>query len=69
MLSAIPLITLPWWSDHFPDALRTISKDLAGVVGDMIGGIDRTREIDVTRPRCKQRMQRVDRDCHRAQLL
>ena len=45
MLSCVPLLTLPWWSERFPDALRTVSKDAAGIVGDMIGGIDRTGRV------------------------
>ena len=45
MLSCVPLLTLPWWSERFPDALRTVSKDMAGIVGDMIGSIDRTGRV------------------------
>jgi hypothetical protein len=45
MLSCVPLVTLPWWSERFPDALRTVSKDIAGIAGDMIGGIDRTGRV------------------------
>jgi len=45
MLSCVPLLTLPWWSERFPDALRTVSKDVAAIAGDMIGGIDRTGRV------------------------
>jgi len=45
MLSCVPLLTLPWWSERFPDALRTVSTDVAGIIGDMIGGIDRTGRV------------------------
>ncbi|MEP7083215.1 MAG: hypothetical protein ABI854_00655 [Betaproteobacteria bacterium] len=42
VLSILPLLTLPWWSEQFPDVLRTVSKDLAGIVADVLGDVDRT---------------------------
>jgi hypothetical protein len=35
-----PLVTLPWWGDYFPQALRAFSAPLAEVVGDMFNDFD-----------------------------
>ena len=45
VLALAPLVTLPWWSEQFPDAMRTVSTDLATVVDAIVGGIDRTGRI------------------------
>ncbi len=45
IFSAAPLLTLPLWSEAFPDALHVVSKDLSAITGDMIGDIDRTGRL------------------------
>jgi len=41
VIAALPLIGLPWFSDQFPTALRTLNVAFAEVVGDMFGDIDK----------------------------
>lgn len=50
ILSFLPLLTLPWWSEQFPNALRSVNKDLAGIIGDMFGDIDRTERLIASDP-------------------
>ena len=45
MLAVVPLLTLPWWSELFPDVLHSVSKDLAAIVSDIVGDIDRTERL------------------------
>lgn len=45
MLSVVPLFTLPLWSEQFPNALRSVNKDLANVIADIVGDIDRTERL------------------------
>ena len=40
VFTLLPLVTLPWWGDRFPQALRIFSAPLAEVVGDMFNDID-----------------------------
>jgi hypothetical protein len=50
LLSVVPLLTLPWWSEQFPDALRAVNKDLAGIIADVVGDIDRTERLLASDP-------------------
>jgi hypothetical protein len=40
VLTLLPLVTLPWWGERFPQALRVFSAPLAEVAGDMFDDID-----------------------------
>jgi hypothetical protein len=40
VFTLLPLVTLPWWGDYFPQALRAFSAPLAEVVGDMFNDFD-----------------------------
>lgn len=50
ILCALPLLTLPWWLDSFPVALRHFSSDLAMVVRDMFADIERTDRLVASEP-------------------
>jgi hypothetical protein len=45
IVSALPLLTLPWWLDGFPKALSFFSHDTASLVGEAFADIDRTDHL------------------------
>ena len=49
-LAALPLLALPAWGDLVPRYLRHLSPEFAGVVGDMIGDLDRTTRLVASEP-------------------
>jgi hypothetical protein len=50
VLAALPLFALPWWGEEFPRALRYFNVELANVIGDMFGDVDRTGRIMASDP-------------------
>jgi len=50
ILSALPLLTLPWWMDAFPSALSHFSHDIGGIVGEMFADIGRTDRLIASEP-------------------
>jgi len=50
ILSALPLLTLPWWMDSLPRALTYFSRDVASVLTDMIADVAKTDRIVATDP-------------------
>ena len=49
-LSALPLLTLPWWLDTFPQALSRVSRDLGQVVGGMFADVNRGDRLIASDP-------------------
>lgn len=45
LLSALPLLTLPWWGDALPRNLARINPDVAYVVGDILGDMFLTERL------------------------
>ena len=50
ILSALPLLTLPWWMDALPQTFAHFSRDIAGILGDVFADIDRTDRLVVSDP-------------------
>ncbi len=50
LLAALPLLALPAWGDLMPRYLRHLNPEFAGVVGDMIGDLDRTTRLVASEP-------------------
>jgi len=50
ILSALPLLTLPWWMDSFPRALTYFSRDVASVLSDMFADVAKTDRLVATNP-------------------
>jgi len=50
VLSALPLLTLPWWMDAFPQAVSHFSRDIAGIVSDVFADVDRTDRLNASEP-------------------
>ena len=50
LLGLLPLLTMPWWSERFPDALHGVDKDLAQVAATMFGDVDRTGRLIASEP-------------------
>jgi hypothetical protein len=50
LLAALPLLALPAWGDVLPRYLRHLSPEAAGVVGDMLGDLDRTGRLVASEP-------------------
>jgi hypothetical protein len=50
ILAALPLLALPWWGEQFPRALRHFNVELANVIGDMFGDVDRTGRMMASDP-------------------
>ena len=50
ILSALPLLTLPWWMDSFPRALTYFSRDMASVLTDMFADVATTDRLVATEP-------------------
>jgi hypothetical protein len=48
--TVLPLAALPWWSDALPRNLARIHPDVAGVIGDMMGDIDRVERLVAGEP-------------------
>ncbi|MEO6687917.1 MAG: hypothetical protein ABIS07_07800 [Dokdonella sp.] len=51
LAGALPLLALPWWSEHIPRALARLSPEVAEVIGDMFADFDRTGLLVATEPR------------------
>ena len=49
-LSALPLLTLPWWLDAFPQAISRVSRDLGQVIGDMFADVNRGDRLIASEP-------------------
>ena len=49
-LAALPLLALPAWGDLMPRFLRHLNPEFAGVVGDMIGDLERTTRLVAGEP-------------------
>lgn len=49
-LAALPLVGLPAWGDAIPRYLRHLNPDVAEVIGDVLGDIDRTERLVATEP-------------------
>ena len=50
LLSALPLLTLPWWMDAFPQALSHFSRDVGSIVADMFADVDKTDRLVASDP-------------------
>jgi len=50
LLAALPLLALPAWGDLMPRYLRHLNPEFAGVVGDMIGDLERTTRLVAGEP-------------------
>ncbi|MEO8346318.1 MAG: hypothetical protein ABI607_11550 [Betaproteobacteria bacterium] len=50
VLSALPLLTLPWWMDAFPTVLSHFNRQVASVIGDMFADIGRLDRMIATEP-------------------
>ncbi|MEP7328812.1 MAG: hypothetical protein ABI777_06335 [Betaproteobacteria bacterium] len=50
ILSALPLLTLPWWMDYFPRVLTYFSREMATVVGDMFADVAKTDRVVASAP-------------------
>ncbi len=50
ILSAIPLLTLPWWLDGLPNALAYFSRETAYLVRDVFADIGRTDRLVASEP-------------------
>jgi len=50
VLSALPLLTLPWWMDAFPQALAHFNRQIASIVGDMFADVSRTDRLIASEP-------------------
>lgn len=50
ILSALPLLTLPWWMDAFPQTLSHFSRDVASIVRDVFADIARTDRLVASDP-------------------
>jgi hypothetical protein len=49
-LSALPLLTLPWWMDAFPQALAHFNRQVAGVISDMFADVGRMDRLIASEP-------------------
>lgn len=49
-LAALPLLALPAWGDVMPRYLRHLNPAFAGVVGDVIGDLERTTRLVASEP-------------------
>ena len=50
VLSALPLLTLPWWMDAFPQVIAHFNREVASIVGDVFGDVDKTGRVVATEP-------------------
>jgi hypothetical protein len=50
VLSALPLVTLPWWMDTFPRAISHFSRDIGSIVGDVFADVDKTDRLVASDP-------------------
>jgi hypothetical protein len=50
IVSALPLLTLPWWMDALPQTFSHFSRGVAGVLGDMFADINRTDRLVASEP-------------------
>ncbi len=50
IISALPLLTLPWWLDVFPQAMAHFSRDMGSVLVDMVGDVNRTDRLIASEP-------------------
>ena len=49
-MSALPLLTLPWWLDVFPQAMGHFSRNLGSVIADMVSDVNRTDRLIASEP-------------------
>lgn len=50
ILSALPLLTLPWWMDAVPQTLSHFSRDAASFLGEVFADINRTDRLLASEP-------------------
>ncbi len=50
IVSALPLLTLPWWLDVFPQAMGHFSRNLGSVIADMVSDVNRTDRLIASEP-------------------
>ncbi len=50
VLSALPLLTMPWWMDAFPTALSHFNRQVASIIGDVFADIGRLDRLVATEP-------------------
>lgn len=50
IMAAIPLLALPWWGEQLPRFLARLNEDVAEVIEDMLGGVDRLGRLVATDP-------------------
>ena len=50
IISALPLLTLPWWLDVFPQAISHFSRDMGSILADMVGDVDRVNRVIASEP-------------------
>jgi hypothetical protein len=50
VLSALPLLTLPWWMDVFPQALSHFNRQVASIIGDVFADVGRIDRLVATDP-------------------
>jgi hypothetical protein len=48
ILSALPLLTLPWWMDAFPQAISYFNREGASVIRDVFADLDKTDRLVAT---------------------
>jgi hypothetical protein len=51
LAGALPLLALPWWSEHFPRALARLDPRVAELISDMFTDFDKTGRMIATEPR------------------
>jgi hypothetical protein len=50
IVSALPLLTLPWWMDAFPPALSYFSREIGTIIGDVYADIGRIDRLIASEP-------------------
>ena len=50
VLSALPLLTMPWWMDAFPTVLSHFNRQVASIIGDAFADVGRLDRIVATEP-------------------
>jgi hypothetical protein len=50
IVSALPLLTLPWWLDVFPQAISHFSRDMGSILADMVGDVNRVDRVIASEP-------------------